>query len=138
MILTNATALAAVNAIVDRVDQGSGAGKLKIYSGTPPADADTALAGNTLLAELTMSDPAFGDAADGTGSAVATANSITGDTSADASGTATFARLTDSDDNVLWQGTVGTSGADVNLDSVTIVALGEVNVTSMTVTLSES
>lgn len=138
--LTNATAQAACNAAVDRVDQGASAGRLKIYDGTVPADADTALSGNTLLATLIFSDPAFGAAADANPGATATANAITNDSSADATGTATFFRVTDSDDAVLWQGTVtGTGGGgDLELTTDSIVATQPVSVTSLTHTQPES
>jgi hypothetical protein len=56
--LTNASASAAADAVVDRVDQGSGPGKLRIYDGTQAATADTAIGAQVLLAELTFSDPA--------------------------------------------------------------------------------
>ena len=112
------------------VDAGSGAGKVRIYSGTPPAKVGTALSGNTLLAELALTDPAAGAASSGT----LTFSAIADDVSADASGTASFARFLDSDNNAVIQGTVGTSGADINFNSVTFVAGGLVEITSFTVT----
>lgn len=136
-IIVNSAAIAACNAIVDLLDAGSGAGKLKIYSGTVPTDADAALAGNTLLAELTLSDPAFGNAADDTGKATATASSITADSSADATGTASFFRATDSDDNVVIQGTCGTSDADLVLNSTSIQSGVEVQISSWTFSVPE-
>lgn len=132
--ITAAAANAVADAVVDLVDAGAAAGKLKIYDGTAPADAGTALSGNTLLAELAMSDPAFGAAANG----VATANTITDDSSADATGTATFFRVTDSNDVVIFQGEVGTSGSDLNLDSTSISAGVTVSVSSLTYTQSKS
>lgn len=82
-------------------------GKLKVYSGTPPANAGAALSGNTLLATLTFGSTAFAAASGGT----ATANAITSDTNAGNAGTATFARCTKSDDTVVNQMGVGTSGS---------------------------
>ena len=90
--LTNAVASAACDAIVDAIDGGAAAGTIKIYTGTIPTDADTALGAQTLLATLTFSDPAFGAASNG----VATASAITSDTSADATGTAAWARIASS------------------------------------------
>lgn len=52
------------NALVDAIDAGAGAGTLEIRTGAAPAattDADT----GTLLATLTFSDPAYGNAAAG-------------------------------------------------------------------------
>lgn len=114
------------------IDAGAGAGLLRIYDGTPPASADTALSGNTLLAELTMSDPSAAAAA----ATVWTANTITQDASADASGTASFFRVLDSDLNVVLQGSVTGpgGGGDLELNPVTITALAPVSVSSFTIT----
>lgn len=125
--IPQATRQAAADAVVDLVDGGAGAGTLVIYTGTQP-DPDIAATG-TLLATLTFSDPAFG-AADTDG--IATANSITADSSADATGTAGYFRVLDSDSNVVYSGTVGTSGEDLNLNTVSIVAGAQVSVTSLT------
>lgn len=127
--LTNAAASAAADAVVDLMDVG-GASSLRIYDGTPPATADTALSGNTLLAQLAMNATAFGAAANG----VATANAISNDTSADATGTASFFRVLNNAGTVILQGTVGTSGCDLNLNTVSIVAAAIVSVSSFTYT----
>ena len=135
---TRLTSSAALDAIVGLVDAGAGAGKVRIYQngGANPVDADAALGGATLLAELAMSDPAFGAASGSSGgSTTATANAITDDSAADASGTAHFFRVMDSDDNVVFQGEVGTTGSDMNLNSTSISAGATVSITSMTVTL---
>jgi hypothetical protein len=106
-------------------------GRIRIYSGTAPANVDAALSGNTLLGELTFGATAFGTPA----ISAMTANAITVDTSADATGTATFFRLFKSDGTtVLLQGTVGTSGAELNLNTVSIIAGGTINITSMVYT----
>lgn len=123
-----------VNAMVDAITALANSGKLRIYSGTKPATADTALSGNTLLAELTMNATAFGAAVAG----VATANAITGDSTADATGTATFFRLFQSNGTtVLWDGEVGTSGSDLNINSTAIQAGAAVSVSAFTFTLSK-
>lgn len=116
--------------ITTDLDSGASAGTLRIYSGTKPTNADTALSGNTLLAQLTMSDPSAAAASSGDW----TASSITADSSADATGTASFFRLLDSDSNVVMQGDVGTSGSDLNLNSVSITSGDNVAVTSMVIT----
>jgi len=69
-------------------------GFIRLYNGTRPTDADTALSGNTLLATGGYSNPAFG-AADSTGTC--TSNAISSETNAPNAGTATFARLFESD-----------------------------------------
>ena len=121
---------AACDAIVDAIDGGAAAGTIKIYTGTIPTDADTALGAQTLLATLTFSDPAFGAASNG----VATASAITSDTSADATGTAAWARIASSTPTTIMDVTVGTTGEDINFNTVSFVAGATVAITSLTVT----
>jgi hypothetical protein len=114
---------AALNNCFDVLNNGF----IRIYSGTRPTDADTALSGNTLLAQLTFGSTAFAAATAGT----KTANAITQDTAADATGTATFARLFQSDGTTAVSDiSVGTSGAELNLNTVSLVAGVAVEVTS--------
>ena len=112
------------------IDDAGASPLLRIYSGTLPTNADTALSGNTLLAGMTL--PAtWATAASG----VLTKDGVWSDPTADVSGTATFFRLFNSTGTVcILQGTVGVSGADLNLSSVSIVVNGAVTVTSMTIT----
>lgn len=131
--------IAAVDAIVDRLDEGTTAATLRFRTGTKPADPDAAETG-TLLATLTFSDPAFGaavDDADGTVSS--TASAITDDTAADATGTATYARAgatgTGADDHIDLE--VGASGSDINMNTVSFVSGSTVSVTSMVVNMSQ-
>jgi hypothetical protein len=128
--ITNAQRSRAADAVTARANNG----RLRIYSGTAP-DANFALSGNTLLADLTFGATAFGPAANG----VATANAITADSSADATGTATFFRVLESDlTTVVFQGTVGASGAELNLSSVSVIAGGPVSVSALTYTQAAS
>ena len=113
--------------IDDAVNAGAGAGLLRIYSGTRPATGGTA---TTLLAELTFSDPAFGTAASG----VLTGSAITADSSANATGTATWFRVVDSAGTFVIDGDVGTSGSDLNLNSTSISTGQNVSVTSFVIT----
>jgi len=136
--ISNAAAKAACDAVVDLLDAGAGAGKLQIYDGAQPANPDEAVGAQTKLAELTLNDPAFGDAADDTPGGKATANAITDDSDADATGTAAWFRAVDSDGNAVIDGSVGTADADLILDSVSITAGQTVKVTSWTVTMPES
>ena len=123
---------AACDAIVDSLDAGSGAGYIQVRTGSQPATVGTAATG-TLLATLTLSDPAFGSASTG----VATANAITGDTSIDASGTPGWFRAFDSSNNAVIDGsvTITGGGGDMTFDSVTWVAGGAANMTGWTVTM---
>jgi hypothetical protein len=120
---------ARLNQITAQVDAGAGAGTLRIYDGTRPATGGTA---TTLLAELTLSDPSFGAAAAGE----LTANAISDDTSADASGTATWFRIVDSAGTFVLDGDAGASGsgAELILDDTSIVAGGTVAISSLVVT----
>ncbi len=125
--ITTANRNRAADAVTARANNGS----LRIYSGVEPADANASLSGNTLLAVLPLSATAFGAAVGG----VATANAITADTSADATGTATFFRVMESDTTtVVFQGSVGTSSADLIFSSVSFVTGGNVSVSSLTYT----
>ena len=130
----NAARDAAINAITATLNSGS----VRIYAGTAPANADAALSSNTLLAVLPLGDPAFGAASAG----VATANAITADSSADATGTPTFFRLLASNGTtVVYQGAAGASGQELNLSGLSagqIVAGGSVSVTSLTITQTAS
>ena len=119
------------NGMLDQITSKVGtSARLKIYSGTEPANCAAALSGNTLLCDLPCSS-AFAAAASG---GVLTANAVT-QTNAAASGTASFFRLTDSAGTTCYaQGTVGTSGADLNLNTTTISSGGPVQITSWTIT----
>ena len=88
----------------------------------------------TVLAVLTFGTPAFGAASTG----VATANAITADSSADASGTAVAATIHKSDDTELCSCSVSTTGADINLDNNVIAATQEVGLDSLTITVPAS
>lgn len=138
--ITNAQAITCCDAIVDSCDLGSGVAQatLVIYSGSVPATAGTALGAQVVLAQLPMSNPAFGNAANASPGAIATAAAITSDSAADATGTASFFRILDRNSVARIQGTVGTSGAELILNSVAITVGTQVSVTSLTVTMSEA
>lgn len=137
--IANTSAITGCDAFVDACDAGSTdpQATLVIYSGTPPALVDSALSGNTVLASLEMSNPAFGAAVDISPGARATAAAISDDTAADATGTATFFRILDRNNVPKIQGSVGTSGAELNMNSVAIQINATVSITSLTVTMPE-
>ena len=104
--------------------------KLRIYSGTRPANVAASITG-TQLAELTC-NATFAPAASG---GVLTLNSITSDASADATGTATHFRLWNSaGSTAMIDGDVSTAASDLNLNSTSITVGGSVAVTSFTIT----
>lgn len=124
---------AAANAAADAIGNALNSGFLRIYSGTQPTDADTAIGAQVLLAELTLNADAFAAAAAG----VASANAITADASANATGTASWFRVTTSGGAAYFDGSVGTASADLILNSVAISAGASVSVTSFTVTINK-
>lgn len=135
--ITNAVAQAMLIALGTQADAGTAA-VINIYSGTAPANADAALSGNTLLAQLTCSANIFTGVADATDKARATLAAITPDSSADASGVATFFRiLTQNAGTVIAQGSVGTATSDLILNTVSITAGSQVSITSATIDLPE-
>lgn len=107
-------------------------GMLKIYSGTQPATPDGALSGNTLLATFTFNTAAFGAPALVSSNEEILASFVATTVVAAGTGTATFARLFESNGTtVVADLTVGTSGADINLNSTVISAGGNVTLTSL-------
>jgi len=111
---------ARMNAVVAQIDAGSGAGKIKIRNSS-----------NTVLATIALADPC------GTvsGSVLTFSSMPRTDSSADASGTADNAIITDSDDTIIISGlTVGLSASDVILDSLSITGGQSVSISSMTLT----
>jgi hypothetical protein len=116
------------NGMLDQITSAVGAsGFLRIYSGSRPA---TGGATTTLLAELTC-NATFAPAASG---GVLTLNAITQDSSANATGTATWFRIVTSGGTHVIDGDVGTSGSDLNLNTTSLVTGAAVSVTSFTIT----
>lgn len=116
------------NAMLDAITSAAGGSALlRIYDGSRPA---TGGAATTLLAELTC-NATF---AAGASSGVLTLNAITQDSSANATGTATWFRIVTSGATFVLDGNVGTSGSDLNLTTTSIVATQPVSVTSFVIT----
>jgi hypothetical protein len=123
MAVTYTTAVknARLDAVAAQIDGGSGAGKLKIRD-----------SGNVVLAVITLNDPC---AAAASGGVLTFSGFPKSDTSADATGTAANAIITDSADTTCISGlTVGTSGADIILDTTSVTATGTVTINSATIT----
>lgn len=117
--------VAAANAQADNLGTDYASAVLTIYSGTPPANANAPLSGNTALVAHDLNG--FGSATNGT----ITAASIT-DELITASGTASFARVVQADRTM--QLTLGTSGSEVTVSSTSYVLGGVSEITSMTLT----
>lgn len=115
--------------IAARIDAGAGPGLLEVYDGVRPPTGGTP---TTLLGTLTFSDPSAPAAANGT----LTFNAITEDSSADATGTATWVRATDSTGAFVADMDAGESGsgAEAIFNTTSIVAGGPIRVDSATLT----
>ncbi len=110
-------------AMLDTLTASASSGLLNIYSGSQPADADAAVGGGTLLAQLTMNATAFGSATSTSSTdSVLTANAITQDSDANATGTAAWFRLFQSNGTTpIMDGTVGVgAGFNLNINSTAI------------------
>ena len=133
------TVVAGMSAIVALLNTGF----LEIYAGTQPTDANTATSGQLLLSSgMTFAATAFAapvaSGAAGSRVVTATANTIVSDTSAAATGTAAWFRAYKSDGVTgVMDGSVGTTGCDLNLNTTSIVIGATVSVTSMTITQTE-
>lgn len=104
---------------------------LQIYTGTIPASMGGAIA-DTLLATLTPSATVATQA-----NGVITFDAITEDSSADASGTAGWARILDRDGAEAAYFTVSAvgGGGDIQLNTTSIVSGGPVSITSGQITV---
>lgn len=112
-----------------KTTQVGSAGKLRIFTGSPPADCATASTG-TLLSEHTLGSPFAPGASGGVLSPTLPSNVNAGNT-----GTAGYWRVYKSDGTTcVLQGLCGTSGSDMNLNTLSIVSGGPVQVNSWTIT----
>lgn len=138
MALNTQLANATVNGQADNLAARLNSGFLRIYDGTQPATADTAISTQVLLAELTFSATAAPAAVAG----LITFNALTADSSANATGTPTWFRAVQSNGTtVVMDGTVGASGANLNLTGLTggqIIIAGTVSVSGFTHTVSKA
>lgn len=128
MALDTRSSVAARNAALAALTALLNGGFLRIYttgSGRPAGPA-TAITDQVLLAELALSDPAFGTPVNG----AVSAEIIADDDSANATGTATWARWVTSGGVGVLDIEVGTAGANLNLNSVNIQAGARVSVSS--------
>ena len=124
-----------VNAAVNAVTALLNSGFIKVYTGSQPA-VDGSITG-TLLVTLTFGSTAFGSSSASGSGATATANSITSGTAGN-TGTAGYFALEKSDSTVIGTGSVGTSGADLNFDSLSITSGAVVSCSAFTITMPQS
>jgi hypothetical protein len=101
---------------------------INLYQGTAPANANTGITTQTLLVTCVLAG-AFGTDTNGT-LTLGTVN----DGVAVVSGTASFFRIFKADGTtVVMDGSVGVSGADLNLDTTTINITQTVNISGGTI-----
>lgn len=138
LTVTNSVAQGMLTSIKTAIDAGTAA-VIQIYTGSQPTDADTAIGAQVLLATLTMNATAFGAVGDANPGAEMTAAAITGDSSADATGTAAWFRmLTQAGGTTILDGSVGTSGADLNFNTTAFTAGSAVDITALTMFIGET
>lgn len=126
MALNSKTAVASRNAGLDAAFDTLNAGKARGYDSTQPTDADTALGAQVLLFDCALSATAFAAASAGS----KTANSITADSSADATGTLTWCTLATSANVRKYDGSAGTATVNLVMNTASIVAAANVSITS--------
>src|SRR5215472_10358855 len=128
----DATVIASVNAVTALLDSGF----IKIYTGAQPA-LNGAVTG-TLLVTMTFSATFEASNTASAGTVTATANAITSGTAGN-TGTAGYMALVKSDNTtVVATGSVGTSGADLNLNTLSITSGNTVSCASFLVTMAET
>lgn len=128
-------ATASVNGQANDTAARCNGGYLRIYDGAQPADGDTAVSSQVLLAELRFGNPAFGAAVNG----VITANAITADSDANNTGTATWFRAVASDGTTsVFDGSVGISNANMILATTSISQHQTVSCSSLTHTVAKA
>jgi len=118
---------AMVNAVTALIDADAGAGTLKIFTGSQPANGDAAETG-TLLATVNLTDPSFGAASSGTANA-GDPPAVTGV----AAGTAGWFRIEDASGDNVYDGSVTATGGggDLQLATTTISVGVQVDITAL-------
>lgn len=131
--LATATRNAACDAVVDLIDGGVGVGTIKIYTGSQPTTANDSIGASTLLATVSLSDPAFGSASTGAATLQGVPLSGTGV----AAGTAGWARVADSGGGTVMDGSITATGGggQIEMDTTTVSVGLTVTITAGTVTM---
>lgn len=127
--LSDTAADIAAGAVLAALDGGY----LRIFDGTQPATADTAVTTQIVLVEIVLGSPAFTTNGDGT----ANINPSTSGTSV--AGTASWFRAYSSDGvTAIIDGSVGTSGCNLNMNTITFVLSGTVTADTWVYTQSKT
>lgn len=124
--LSAAARNASLDAAFDRVNAGAAAGTIEYRTGAQPASVATAASG-TVLVTFTLANPAFAAA---TGDGVKDLDADPDLTAtAVATGAAGWARAYDSDGVAVFDMSIGTSSADIIINSTSITTGQEVKLT---------
>lgn len=118
--------------ILTAITGGAGTGKFEFYEGTMPATPNVAISSQTLLGTLNCS------ATEATRTDnVITFNTITEDSSADASGTIQFARYIDGDSNAQldFDVTDNAGAGAIKMNTVDVTITGPMGLSSFTITI---
>lgn len=116
MPINQVMSIEAVNSQAEALAALANNGYIRIYDGTQPATADTAVSSQVLLAELRLADPAFSDPIAG----VMNTTTITPDNDAKATGIASWCRFLAEDETPLFDGSVGLLNSLLIINSVSI------------------
>lgn len=128
------------NAILDAIESTNGTScALEIRSGTKPADCATAPGGGSVLVTINLPSDWMAAASSGTKAKAGTWQ----DAAADASGTATYFRVynsqaTKDETTCFMQGDVGQGSGDLSLDNTAIVAGQTVTINTATLTAANA
>lgn len=126
-------------ALRDKIDIGNEAGAIDVYKGTRPTLPSTAANSGDLLGTLRFSDPCCATVGSPTAGRL-TMGAITQDSSADQSGTATWARISSVNSGVKTtvmdlDVTVTGGGGALQLNTTAIVVGGPILITAFEFTL---
>jgi hypothetical protein len=117
---------AALNSITALANGGT----VTVYTTPQPATPDTAVTTQTALVTMDLSATAAGSAVAGTATMNAVASEVAGNT-----GAAVWFRVYASGGAAVWDGSVGTSGADMNFPTTSFVSGTTYGVSSWTVSM---
>ena len=119
--------------VKDAIDAGAGAGTIKIYTSPMATLPSDAISTQTLLGTLTFSDPSGASPTGG----VFTASAITQDSSADATGTAVWARIADSAGVTVVDVDITSTGGGgaMQMNTTSIVIGGPISISALTVSI---
>lgn len=134
--ISTAARTAMCDTLVDLLDAGAGAPTIKLYDGTQPAGPGTAIGSQVLGVTFTLdATAAYGAAASG----VATLDVSPAITAVAVAGiTATWFRAADSNGVAVFDGSVGTSSADLIMNTTTIANGNTCELNGHTVTIPAS